>query len=92
MKRPTRTYTAGNRLRADRPVPTKEQHTMNIKLVSDNTDLKCPGVGRDAGNDKSLCFYFSRKVSDDEMRYLHDVMQRAVAMASTACQRPDRKP
>lgn len=42
--------------------------------------LSCPGVGRDAENDKSLCFYFSRKVTDDEMRYLHEVMQRAVAI------------
>ncbi len=43
--------------------------------------LKCPGVGRDAENEKSLCFYFSRKVSDDEMRALHEVMQRAVAIS-----------
>ncbi len=42
-------------------------------------DLKCPGVGRDAGNEQSLCFYFNRKVTDDEMRYLHEVMERAVA-------------
>lgn len=41
--------------------------------------LKCPGVGRDAENDRSLCFYFNRKVTDDEMRYLHEVMQRATA-------------
>lgn len=41
--------------------------------------LKCPGVGRDAENEQSLCFYFNRKVADDEMRYLHEVMQRAVA-------------
>ena len=39
--------------------------------------LKCPGVGRDKDNEQSLCFYFNRKPSDDEMRYLHDVMQRA---------------
>ena len=50
-----------------------------LKLVSDAGELKCPGVGRDAENDKSLCFYFSRRISDDEMRYLHEVMQRAVA-------------
>lgn len=42
-------------------------------------DLKCPGVGRDTENEQSLCFYFSRKPTDDEMRYLHEVMQRAVA-------------
>ena len=42
--------------------------------------LRCPGVGRDAENDRSVCFYFSRNVTDDEMRFLHDVMQRAVCM------------
>ncbi len=46
-------------------------------------DLKCPGVGRDAENDKALVFYLSRKVTDEEMRFLHDVMQRAVIMAPT---------
>ena len=42
-------------------------------------DLKCPGVGRDAENDRALCFYLNRSVTDDEMRFLHEVMQRAVA-------------
>lgn len=41
--------------------------------------LKCPGVGRDKDNAQALAFYFSRPVTDDEMRFLHDVMQRAVA-------------
>lgn len=45
--------------------------------------LKCPGVGRDAEHDKALCFYFNRPVSDDEMRALHEVMQRAVAITLT---------
>jgi hypothetical protein len=40
--------------------------------------LKCPGVGRDKDHDRALAFYFSRPVTDDEMRYLHEVMQRAV--------------
>ena len=39
--------------------------------------LKCPGAGRDAGNERALCFYFNRSVTDDELRFLHDVMQRA---------------
>lgn len=51
-----------------------------LKVVDAPAELKCPGVGRDAENDQSLCFYFSRKVSDNEMRFLHEVMQRAVAM------------
>ena len=42
-------------------------------------ELKCPGVGRDKDCISALQFYFSRKVTDDEMRFLHDVMQRAVA-------------
>ncbi len=39
--------------------------------------LKCPGVGRNGDHDGSLIFYFSRRPTDDEMRYLHDVMKRA---------------
>lgn len=41
--------------------------------------LKCPGVGRDKDCISALQFYFSRPVTDDEMRFLHEVMQRAVA-------------
>jgi len=41
--------------------------------------LKCPGVGRDKDNLHALQFYFSRPVTDDEMRFLHDVMKRAAA-------------
>lgn len=62
--------------RSDCPSLNPKSH---LKLVNDVEKLKCPGVGRDAGNDKSLCFYFSRKVTDDEMRFLHEVVQRAVA-------------
>lgn len=57
---------------------------MGLRLVSNTDKLKCPGVGRDAENEKSLCFYFDRKPTDDEMRYLHEVMQRAVALAVAA--------
>lgn len=42
--------------------------------------LKCPGVGRDKDNTCALQFYFSRRATDDEMRFLHEVMQRTVAM------------
>ena len=45
--------------------------------------LKCPGVGRDKDCITALQFYFSRPVTDDEMRFLHEVMQRAVATRST---------
>jgi len=43
------------------------------------TTLKCPGVGRDKDCVSALAFYFSRRVTDDEMRFLHEVMQRSVA-------------
>lgn len=43
--------------------------------------LKCNGVGRDKDCVSALQFYFSRPVTDDEMRFLHDVMKRAVASA-----------
>jgi len=42
--------------------------------------LKCPGVGRDKDNLSALQFYFSRRVTDAEMRFLHEVVERAVAM------------
>jgi hypothetical protein len=41
--------------------------------------LKCPGVCRDKDCISALQFFFSRPVTDDEMRFLHDVMQRTVA-------------
>lgn len=45
--------------------------------------LKCPGLGRDAENSKALVFYFNRPVTDGEMRFLHEVMQRTVALMPT---------
>jgi hypothetical protein len=39
--------------------------------------LKCPGVRRDKDNENWLCFYFDRRPTDNEMRFLHDVMKRA---------------
>lgn len=41
--------------------------------------LRNLGVGRDVENERSVCFYFSRRVTDYEMRFLHDVMRRAAA-------------
>lgn len=41
--------------------------------------LRAPGCGRDAENAKALVFYLSRPATDDEMRFLHEVVQRAVA-------------
>lgn len=47
--------------------------------------LKCPGVGRDKDCISALQFYFSRPVTDYEMRFLHDVMKRAAACVPTPC-------
>ena len=44
-----------------------------------SVQLKCPGVGRDKDCITALQFYFNRPVTDDEMRFLHEVIQRAVA-------------
>lgn len=41
--------------------------------------LRCPGIGRDKDCVSALEFYFNRRVTDDEMRFLKDVMDRAVA-------------
>lgn len=47
-------------------------------------ELRVPGCGRDAENEKALVFSFSRKVTDDEMRFLHECLQRAVHIAPEA--------
>lgn len=48
------------------------------------TPLKVPGVGRDKDCISALQFYFTRRVTDEEMRFLHEVMQRAVALLPSA--------
>lgn len=45
--------------------------------MSNSKELKCSGVGRDKDCISALQFYFNRPVTDDEMRYLHEVMRRA---------------
>jgi len=45
------------------------------------TRLRCNGVGRDKDCLSALQFYFNRRVTDDEMRYLGDVMRRAATLA-----------
>lgn len=59
---------------------------MTLKLVSNTEQLKCNGVGRDAEHDRALCFYFNRPVTDEEMRWLHEVMQRSAFLSKTALQ------
>lgn len=43
--------------------------------------LKCHGVGRDRDCVSALRFYFNRPVTDDEMRFLREVMERTVAIS-----------
>ena len=38
--------------------------------------LKLNGVGRDAEHEQALCFYFDRKPTDEEMRFLHEALER----------------
>lgn len=48
-------------------------------MTDEARPLRCPGVGRDKDCISALEFYFSRPVTDAEMRFLHDVMRRAAA-------------
>lgn len=41
--------------------------------------LRVFGIARDAENDRALICLFSRRATDAELRYLHEVVQRAVA-------------
>lgn len=55
--------------------------------------LKCPGVGRDRDCTNALQFYFNRPVTDDEMRFLHEVIERAVACSPETTELQDgRRP
>lgn len=56
------------------------------RAMNSRQPLKCPGVGRDKDCISALQFYFSRPVTDDEMRFLHEVVQRAVACMPRATQ------
>lgn len=49
-------------------------------LVAAPGPLQCPGAGRVGDNPKALIFYFNRPPTDDEMRFLHEVMQRSAVM------------
>lgn len=51
------------------------------------SDLRCFGGGRDADNQQTLWFAFNRRPTDDELRFLHDVMRRGAALVE-----PETKP
>lgn len=42
--------------------------------------LSCTGAGRDADCISAVQFYFNRRVTDREMRFLLEVMQRGAAL------------
>ena len=54
--------------------------TENVIPLKKRERLRCIGAGRDGENKQSLAFYFDRQVTDDEMRFLHDVMKRAAQL------------
>lgn len=45
--------------------------------------LKCNGVGRDKDCVSALQFYFNRRVTDDEMRFLHELLARGAFLCPT---------
>ena len=68
----------------DRRPPISREHCAQIfdlgPRIAPRDQLKCPGVGRDKDCDKALQFYFDRPVTNGEMRFLHECMQRSVAL------------
>lgn len=42
--------------------------------------LRCNGVGRDKDHDRALQFYFDRRVTDAEMRFLDECMKRSATL------------
>jgi hypothetical protein len=55
---------------SDSPDPKITHLTPRLRDRSAQRRLKCNGVARDDGDERSLSFYFSRRVTDDELRYL----------------------
>lgn len=42
--------------------------------------LKVSGVGRDAENECSVSIYFSRRLTDGELRFFHEVCERSASL------------
>ncbi len=42
--------------------------------------LTCPGVSRMGDNDKAILVSFSRRLSDEELRFFHEVCQRSAPL------------
>ncbi len=51
-------------------------------MANDNTRarLTCPGVSRMGDNDKAILVSFSRRLTDDELRFFHEVCQRSAPL------------
>ena len=64
------------------PITAKTEAEAGPSMI-ERRSLKCPRVVRDKDCIGALEFYFSRPVTDDEMRFLHEVIQRAVALIPT---------
>ena len=58
---------------------TQDERNERFRVARAKAKIRCFGVGRDKDCISALQFYFTRPVTDDEMRFLHEVMQRAVA-------------
>lgn len=54
---------------------------MSADIIRLNSELRLNGVGRDADHDKALVLYFNRRLTDDEMRFIHDCAARAANFA-----------
>ena len=57
--------------KTDNVIPLKEQHGFA---------LKCYGAGRMADNEKAVLVVFSRRLTDDELRFFHEVCERSAPL------------
>jgi hypothetical protein len=46
--------------------------------------LKCPGVSRMGDNDKAILVSFNRQLTDEELRFFHEVCQRSAPLMDSA--------
>lgn len=57
----------------------REPRMSVVQLVKPKRQLKMFGTGRVVDNPRSLMAHFSDPVTDNELRYLDEVLKRAVA-------------
>ncbi len=46
--------------------------------------LTCPGASRVSDNDRAILVIFSRPLTDDELRFFHEVCQRSAPLMEDA--------